>query len=106
MFKSLSRHRNKLFMLAALGIASAFCVAVLVARFWRMNNSHYGFMMWNLFLAWIPLLCSIIAFRFYERKFFSYVIFPPLAFLWLLFFPNSPYLVTDLIHLRSIHSDI
>ena len=106
MFKTLSRHRNKFFMLAALGIASAFCVAMLVARFWRMNNSHYGFMLWNLFLAWIPLLCSIIAFRFYERKVFSYVIFLLLAFSWLLFFPNSPYLVTDLIHLRSISSDI
>lgn len=106
MFKLLSRHRRKIFMLSALGFASAFCLGILLARFWRMHNMDYGFMLWNLFLAWIPLACSVLAFGFYERRWWNYVVFVPLAFLWLLFFPNSPYLVTDLLHIQSIRSDI
>ena len=54
---------------------------------------------WNLFLSWIPLIVAFLANNFTKR--FGHVPFG-LAFLslvWIVFFPNAPYMVTDLAHL-------
>lgn len=54
---------------------------------------------WNLFLSWIPLLIAFLA-RTISKRFGR---LPPvialLSVLWLVFFPNAPYMVTDLVHL-------
>ncbi len=54
---------------------------------------------WNLFLSWIPLLIAFAA-RIITRKFqrLPYLI-ALLSVAWLAFFPNAPYMVTDLVHL-------
>jgi len=54
---------------------------------------------WNLFLAVIPLLCSIAFRSANARK--RPVLSAAFFFLWLLFLPNAPYIITDLIHLHS-----
>lgn len=60
-------------------------------------------MSWNLFLAWVPLLFSIIILSFNDNKNHSaslkvfVTIF--LGIPWLLFFPNSAYIITDFIHI-------
>ncbi len=51
------------------------------------------FLIWNLILAWIPM-CAALAFATARRIWLI-----PLGLLWLVFLPNSPYLVTDLVHL-------
>ncbi len=54
---------------------------------------------WNLFLSWIPLLVAYVA-RIHSRAFSSqYPVTIILSVIWLLFFPNAPYMITDLIHL-------
>lgn len=53
------------------------------------------FLLWNLFLAWIPWLAA--------RAFAVARVRLALAAsgaVWLLFLPNAPYLITDLVHLR------
>ncbi|OMC04435.1 hypothetical protein A5733_21475 [Mycobacterium sp. NS-7484] len=52
------------------------------------------FLVWNLILAWIPMICAV-AFDLVERRLWLL----PLGLVWLAFLPNSPYLVTDLVHL-------
>ncbi len=52
------------------------------------------FLVWNLFLAWIPMVAAI-GFATVRRR----VWLVPLGAIWLAFLPNSPYLVTDLVHL-------
>jgi uncharacterized membrane protein len=52
------------------------------------------FLIWNLFLAWIPVLFAA-GFAAVHRR----VWLLPLGLGWLAFLPNSPYLVTDLVHL-------
>lgn len=62
-------------------------------------NITFIFLAWNLFLAWIPYLISLTLDWFDQGK--SSKIVMGLALLtWLIFFPNAPYLITDLIHLR------
>jgi uncharacterized membrane protein len=59
------------------------------------------FLVWNLFLAWLPYLGSLwttYLYRRQSRRWWS-LLLPSL--LWLIFFPNAPYLVTDLLHLQS-----
>jgi uncharacterized membrane protein len=56
------------------------------------------FLVWNLFLAWVPLLAAL-ALDASERS--HHRVLGALALLvWLLFLPNGPYLVSDLAHLR------
>jgi uncharacterized membrane protein len=86
--------------LAALALASAFCVALLVARWVYSEPGAYRFLAWNLFLAWIPLLAAVGVYDM-QRRSISLARLLPLGALWLLFLPNAPYLLTDLIHLGS-----
>ena len=61
------------------------------------GKSGYG-LLWNLFLAALPLLWSSTFQSAVARK---HWIWANLSFvLWILFLPNAPYLLTDLIHLQ------
>ena len=83
---------------AALALATAFCVALVAARAVYVGWT-FGFLVWNLFLAWVPFG---LAFAVYERA--KDRLGPGtmlLSALWLLFFPNAPYIVTDLLHLQN-----
>jgi uncharacterized membrane protein len=54
---------------------------------------------WNLFLSWIPLLIAFLTNSLTKR--FGKIPVPVilLSILWLAFFPNAPYMITDLAHL-------
>ncbi|MCH5643884.1 MULTISPECIES: DUF1361 domain-containing protein [unclassified Gordonia (in: high G+C Gram-positive bacteria)] len=52
------------------------------------------FLIWNLFLAWIPVVFAA-GFAVVRQRFWLI----PLGIGWLAFLPNAPYLVTDLVHL-------
>jgi uncharacterized membrane protein len=63
------------------------------------NRVIYINLVWNIFLAWIPYLCSLGAIaiaRRYPRQWWLLIV--PGA-LWLIFFPNAPYILTDFLHL-------
>ncbi|MCL5113076.1 MAG: DUF1361 domain-containing protein [Patescibacteria group bacterium] len=58
--------------------------------------------MWNLFLAWIPLVLSYILISYLKRHAWSSWMGIFLTFLWLVFLPNSFYMITDYIHLQIV----
>ena len=61
----------------------------------------YRFIPWNLFLAWIPYLSALLAaslHQLFPRRWWLLLI-PGIV--WLAFFPNAPYLLTDLIHFNT-----
>lgn len=101
--KLLSR-RETLAPLAALGLATAVSVGIIVARVAFTNNLRYAFLIWNLFLAWLPVLFALMAREKYrEGKPTDRLGWPffGLAAAWLLFLPNAPYICTDLVHLTN-----
>ena len=85
----------------ALTFASAASVALVVARIVWTAKLYYSFLIWNLFLAWLPMLFALLACERYQRASGRDWRFLGLAGAWLLFFPNAPYIFTDLIHLTT-----
>jgi uncharacterized membrane protein len=81
----------------ALLAASTLCVATLEVRTRATDDPYYSFLVWNLLLAWIPLVLAGAAYERTRRG--GGPIVAALLVLWLLFFPNAPYLLTDFIHL-------
>ena len=54
---------------------------------------------WNLFLSWIPLIVAFIVDITVKRFHRWYVWVGLWSVVWILFFPNAPYMITDLVHL-------
>lgn len=71
-------------------------IAMIAARIIYTNDLYYAFLIWNLFLAAVPLLISN---RIYRRHRDYGIGIYALLLLWLLFLPNAPYIITDLVHL-------
>jgi uncharacterized membrane protein len=85
----------------ALLIASGTSVALTLARMFWTKNLLYSFLIWNLVLAWLPMIFALLACERYHSVSRRSWGFAGWAAAWLLFFPNSPYIFTDLIHLTS-----
>jgi uncharacterized membrane protein len=70
-----------------------------VVRHIITGTRTYYFLNWNLLLALIPLFISlIISSGFVKRK--PKILTAALFVIWLIFFPNAPYIITDLYYLR------
>ena len=92
--------KSRLAMAVTLSATSAFPVALLALRARLGDGLGYRFLLWNLFLAWIPLGFAFVAELGWRRHWSRRSLLWPL-FGWLLFFPNAPYVITDVIHLRK-----
>lgn len=80
---------------------SFFNSCLLILRINYSKSNFYFFLTWNLFLAWIPYIISkLIYIRVKLAKDYSSVLFYLFLGLWLLFFPNAPYIITDFFHLK------
>lgn len=74
-----------------------FCVALSLGRSFYTNSSKYLFMNWNLFLAVLPFIISYFL-SLFEHLYPRVLVYVALV-MWLLFIPNGPYLITDIMHL-------
>jgi uncharacterized membrane protein len=77
-----------------------FSILLVFARVWRSHSLLYVSLIWNLLLAWIPYGISLVVIH-KKRWFSSPAFFYTATLLWLLFFPNAPYIITDLFHLEQ-----
>jgi uncharacterized membrane protein len=93
------RYANqRLVIVGALSVATSICVAFEWFREWYFGATGFRFLLWNLFLAWIPVVLALIIYAHYLRgRSPDRMLIPGL--IWLLFLPNAPYLFTDFIHL-------
>jgi uncharacterized membrane protein len=94
-----SHNKYRLTMFFLLAGATLISVSIWRVRADYSGSSHYAFLIWNLFLAWIPFIISYFTYTLtLNRKRMIFVI-PIAAFFWLIFFPNAPYILTDFQHL-------
>lgn len=65
-----------------------------------MYRSHtFLFLIWNLFLALIPFVLALGIYHYRDQKPAKWLLWPSIL-VWLVFLPNAPYLITDLIQIR------
>jgi uncharacterized membrane protein len=82
--------------------AAVLVLSALAAGLWLLRTRFGGgfapgYLLWNLLLAWIPWLLGNVVAR-ARSRWAAAALLP----IWLAFFPNAPYLVTDLLHLRPV----
>ncbi len=89
-------------LLGLYGIAAscAVCCVILAGRLYLTGDGLFRFMLWNLFLGLIPLGLSTVMVGVDRLRRARWLLMPPLLVGWLVFLPNAPYLLTDLIHLK------
>ena len=90
------RHRHNLAVFFLLNTACAVCIFLVAARVAYSDTGYRLDLIWNLFLAWIPFILSYLAHSISWRQIWLYLVIPIIAVLWLIFFPNAPYMLTDL----------
>jgi uncharacterized membrane protein len=90
---------NRNFLFRVMLASTVMSMVLLSFRMYFTGSPSYIFLAWNLFLAWIPFVCALCIREagIYRR---ARLIRSFLFLLWLAFFPNSPYIITDLYHLH------
>ncbi len=97
MFNFIRGFRFEVLLLLAFTVI--FCFSLWLLRFAFTGSLTYVFLNWNLFLAILP--CYFSSYIVTHRETINRYTFFLLALTWLLFFPNSPYILTDLFHLHE-----
>ena len=88
-------------VLSVLLLSSGVSVGLLTIRVIVTGSWRLSFLVWNLFLAWIPLLLSFwFKLRLAKVKLIDWPEFI-IGLFWILFLPNTFYIITDFIHLQS-----
>lgn len=78
-------------------LSIGFSMSLLIVRVIYSETLIYYFYVWNTFLAAVPYALSTQLLK--QKKIQTISILLLLA--WLLFFPNAPYMITDIFHYRE-----
>jgi uncharacterized membrane protein len=81
-------------------ISSAFSILLLIIRIVVSHRLSYIFLAWNLLLAYVPLMIANWLNR-HEAVIQKKIMLVLTISMWLLFLPNSFYILTDLFHLHT-----
>jgi uncharacterized membrane protein len=82
-------------------LSSGLAFGLYAGRVYLSHSWTYRFLVWNLFLAWIPYLCSLWAAHLHRNAPGRWWALLAPGAIWFAFFPNAPYLVTDFVHLAE-----
>jgi uncharacterized membrane protein len=89
-----------------LALLSAAAIFLFICRQLATQSLTGLFWIWNLFLAWIPLWVVLWLRDRVQKKAIGKISLATGIILWLFFFPNAPYIITDLIHLKESPSSL
>jgi uncharacterized membrane protein len=88
-------------LINALLISNGISLLLFILRVLDSGSMRYWFLVWNSVLAWLPMLFAmslVLRLKKYRWQDPTNIV---LGIMWLLFLPNSFYLVSDLIHLQA-----
>lgn len=90
-------------LITSVSFVCVVAISLLLFRIISSDSSRYIFMIWNLLLAVVPVFLAWWLFERLKTK--PWWEFKQLAITagWLLFLPNSFYLITDFVHLRQTY---
>jgi uncharacterized membrane protein len=84
-------------------LSVCFSCLLVAIRMIHTGRNTFLFLVWNIFLAWLPYLITGQLAR--MKPFRPRLLFAGLMLAWLLFIPNSFYIITDLFHLNDWYND-
>jgi uncharacterized membrane protein len=87
---------------AMLGVATLVSLALFTIQALHAHTTYFTYLIWNLFLAWLPLVFAWWLVTVLRRKLWSSWEALGVSVLWLAFLPNSFYMVSDFIHLGEV----
>lgn len=95
----LSAQKRVILSLAGLSVVSCGFYAVGMLQ---NHSGEFGYMVWNLLLAWVPLGLVLILLKLLRSRLWSS--WQPIltTILWLLFLPNSFYMISDFVHIQDV----
>ena len=85
-------------------LSFAACIMVIFRKIY-FGGAGYSFLIWNLFLAWVPLILAAsigLIYRLHKRSILKNLYILILGIGWFAFYPNCAYLITDYIHISGI----
>ena len=82
-------------------LSTGLALILFAGRVFLSHRLAHRNLLWNLFLAWLPYIFSLCAAAFFalRRRRWWLLLIP--GSLWLIFFPNAPYIMTDFLHLEE-----
>ncbi len=80
------------------GVSVALYAAGAVAN----HSLQFGYLLQNLFLAWVPLLLALALLRLLRIRRWTSWEGLSVTLLWLLFLPNSFYMISDFVHIQDV----
>lgn len=98
-FFLLLKEKNRFYVLFLFFLTTALCVTLVGFRVHYTSKITFVFLLWNIFLALIPYAVSTLLVLYHEKINNRWLLIIPFLF-WLCFFPNAPYILTDLFHLK------
>jgi len=95
----MTQRKRVVVSLAALSAVSLvmWLVGVVAVHGWQ-----FTYLLWNLFLAWTPLLVTALLVKLLRSRAWSSWLPFCVSVLWILLLPNSFYMISDFIHLGSV----
>jgi uncharacterized membrane protein len=99
-------HKHQLALFGILVLSSIISIGLFAARAAPSPRGPYSSLVLNLFLAWIPFLLAWFVYKFFYHPIkIVRVLLSFCAILWLIFFPNSLYILTDFQHIAIRDTD-
>lgn len=86
-----------LMLLTVAGLSLVTVRGLLTGNWW-----FFEMLSWNLFLAWFPLGVVLVLRDLRASRFRNRWLLIGGLLTWLVFFPNAPYIITDLSHIKNI----
>jgi uncharacterized membrane protein len=95
----LSARERVVVSLAGLTLVSA---VLYVAGAIANRSMQFDYLLWNLFLAWLPLAVTVLLLRSLRTHLWSSWQSLGLTFIWLVLLPNSFYMISDFVHIQDV----
>lgn len=84
----------------SLGLLSILGLLLFIVGVVANERLTHGYLFWNLLLAWIPLGIALLFDRYTKKSWSAQNI--TLGMIWLLFLPNTFYMLTDYVHVTEV----
>jgi uncharacterized membrane protein len=105
-FQQFAQYRHRLSAIGILVLSTLVSLGLLIIRWIAVGYPMYRFLVWDLFLAWMPFWISVGIYVLHLRGKRNRPLMLSLGFAWLLFFPNAPYMLTEFVHLSRRHDGL